>query len=116
MFDLTGKTALVTGATGGIGAGVARALHAQGATVAITGRRAAELEALAAELGARVIVAPADLADPEAPAKLVEKIETEAGILRETTGRQRGRLFAYGRYLDILSRGTEPLPPERRMA
>ena len=40
----------------------------------------------------------------------------EAGILRETTGRQRGRLFAYGRYLDILSRGTEPLPPERRMA
>ena len=67
MFDLTGKTALVTGATGGIGAGVARALHAQGATVAITGRRAAELEALAAELGARVIVAPADLADPEAP-------------------------------------------------
>jgi len=81
MFDLTGKTALVTGATGGIGAGVARALHAQGATVAITGRRAAELEALAAELGARVIVAPADLADPEAPAKLVEKIETEAGSL-----------------------------------
>jgi 3-oxoacyl-[acyl-carrier protein] reductase len=79
MFDLTGKTALVTGATGGIGAGVARALHAQGATVAITGRRAAELEALAAELGSRVIVAPADLADPEAPAKLVEKIETEAG-------------------------------------
>jgi len=81
MFDLTGKTALVTGSTGGIGAGVARALHAQGATVAITGRRAAELEALAAELGSRVIVAPADLADPEAPAKLVEKIETEAGSL-----------------------------------
>ena len=81
MFDLTGKTALVTGATGGIGAGVARALHAQGATVAITGRRAAELEALAAELGSRVIVAPADLSDAAVPAALVEKIEGEAGSL-----------------------------------
>ncbi|HYF09246.1 MAG TPA: 3-oxoacyl-[acyl-carrier-protein] reductase [Acetobacteraceae bacterium] len=81
MFDLTGKTALVTGATGGIGAGVARALHAQGAMVAITGRRAAELDALAGELGGRVIVAPADLADPAAPAALVEKIEAKAGAL-----------------------------------
>jgi len=82
MFDLTGKTALVTGATGGIGEAIAAALHRQGATVAITGRREAELARVAAALGgARVIVAPADLADPAAPAALVEKIETEAGGL-----------------------------------
>ena len=79
MFRLDGKVALVTGATGGIGAAVARALHAQGAQVAITGRRAAELEALAAELGERVLVAPADLADPAAPAALVEKVEGALG-------------------------------------
>lgn len=82
MFDLSGKTALVTGATGGIGEAIARALHAQGATVAITGRREAELARVAEALGgARVIVAPADLAKPEAPAALVEKIEAEAGSL-----------------------------------
>jgi 3-oxoacyl-[acyl-carrier protein] reductase len=82
MFDLTGKTALVTGATGGIGEAIAAALHAQGATVAITGRREAELARVAAALGgARVIVAPADLADPAAPAALVERIEAEAGGL-----------------------------------
>ena len=82
MFDLTGKTALVTGATGGIGEAIAKALHAQGATVAITGRREAELARVAEALGgARVIVAPADLSDPEAPAALVEKIEAEAGGL-----------------------------------
>lgn len=82
MFDLTGKTALVTGATGGIGEAIARALHAQGATVAVTGRREPELARVAEALGgARVIVAPADLSDPEAPAALVEKIEAEAGQL-----------------------------------
>lgn len=82
MFDLTGKTALVTGATGGIGEAIAAALHAQGATVAITGRREAELARVAAALGgARVIVAPADLSDPAAPAALVERIEAEAGGL-----------------------------------
>jgi len=82
MFDLTGKTALVTGATGGIGEAIAKALHAQGATVALTGRREAELARVAEALGgARVIVAPADLADPAAPAALVEKIEAEAGSL-----------------------------------
>jgi len=81
MFRLDGKVALVTGATGGIGAATARALHAQGASVAITGRREAELQTLAAELGERVLVAPADLADPAAPATLVEKVEAELGGL-----------------------------------
>jgi 3-oxoacyl-[acyl-carrier protein] reductase len=82
MFDLTGKAALVTGATGGIGAAIVRALHAQGARVAISGRRAAELEALAAALGGeRVLVAPADLADPAAPAALVERVEAAFGSL-----------------------------------
>jgi 3-oxoacyl-[acyl-carrier protein] reductase len=82
MFDLTGKVALVTGATGGIGEAIATALHAQGATVALTGRREAELARVAEALGGqRVIVAPADLADPTAPAALVEKIEAEAGSL-----------------------------------
>ncbi len=82
MFDLTGKTALVTGATGGIGEAIAAALHRQGATVAITGRREAELARVAEALGGeRVIVAPADLSDPAAPAALVEKIEAEAGGL-----------------------------------
>ena len=51
MFDLTGKSALVTGASGGIGASIARALHARGAAVALSGTRVAPLEALAAELG-----------------------------------------------------------------
>ncbi|MBP0491644.1 3-oxoacyl-[acyl-carrier-protein] reductase [Pararoseomonas indoligenes] len=81
MFDLTGKTALVTGATGGIGAAIARALHAQGARVALTGRREAELASLAGELGERAFVAPADLSDPAAPAALVEKVEAEFGAL-----------------------------------
>ena len=62
MFDLTGKTALVTGATGGIGAAIARAFHKPGATVAISGRKVEELEALKAELGDRCVV-PCDLAD-----------------------------------------------------
>ena len=82
MFDLTGKTALVTGATGGIGAAIAEALHRQGATVALTGRREAELAALAGKLGGeRVLVAPADLSDPAAPAALVEKVEGALGAL-----------------------------------
>lgn len=82
MFRLDGKVALVTGATGGIGAATARALHAQGAAVAITGRREGELAALAAELGGeRVLVAPADLSDPAAPARLVEAVEGALGGL-----------------------------------
>ncbi len=63
MFDLTGKGALVTGATGGIGGAIAKALHAQGANVAISGTKAERLEALAAELGSRVFVLPCDLRD-----------------------------------------------------
>ena len=82
MFDLSGRVALVTGATGGIGAAIATALHARGAAVALTGRREAELSALAAALGGeRVLVAPADLADPAAPAALVERVEGALGSL-----------------------------------
>src|SRR3954469_8126098 len=62
MFDLSGKTALVTGATGGIGGAIARALHGQGATVALSGTRRDALDQLAAELKERVHVTPADLA------------------------------------------------------
>jgi len=81
LFRLDGKIALVTGATGGIGAAIARGLHAQGARVALTGRREAELEALAVELGTGSAIFPADLTDPEAPAALVEKIEETLGAL-----------------------------------
>ncbi|OYV30732.1 MAG: 3-oxoacyl-[acyl-carrier-protein] reductase [Acidocella sp. 20-61-6] len=79
MFDLTGKTALVTGASGGIGAEIARALHKQGAVVALSGTRAAALEALAAELGERTHVCPADLSDPEAAAALIATAEAAMG-------------------------------------
>ncbi len=63
MFDLTGKTALVTGASGGIGAEIARVLHEAGATVGLSGTRLEPLQALAAELGARAHVLPCDLSD-----------------------------------------------------
>ena len=66
MFDLTGKNALVTGATGGLGQAIARALHAQGATVALSGTRENVLQELAAELGARTHVLPCNLSDAEA--------------------------------------------------
>ena len=71
MFDLTGKNALVTGATGGIGAEIARALHAQGATVTLSGTRKAVLEEVAGELGERVHVVPCNLSDPDDVEKLV---------------------------------------------
>ena len=96
MFDLTGKTALVTGATGGIGAAVARALHAQGATVAISGTRAEVLEALAAELSQRVHVLPCDLSNMDAVEKLVpsaeEKME-KLDILVANAGVTKDNLF-----------------------
>jgi 3-oxoacyl-[acyl-carrier protein] reductase len=79
MFDLTGKAALVTGATGGIGAEIARALHAQGASVVLSGTREAVLQELAQSLGERASVAPANLSDPDAVDGLVEKAEAAAG-------------------------------------
>jgi len=81
MFDLTGKTALVTGASGGIGGGIARALHAQGAAVALSGTRREALEALATELGERVAVCPADLREPGAAEALVGGAEEALGPL-----------------------------------
>ena len=71
MFDLTGKTALVTGATGGLGAEIARALHAQGATVALSGTRENVLNDLKDQLGERAHVVPANLGDPDAVEALV---------------------------------------------
>jgi 3-oxoacyl-[acyl-carrier protein] reductase len=75
MFDLAGRTALVTGASGGIGGAIARALHGQGATVMLTGRRADALAALAAELGERAHVAEADLSAADAADSLVKQAE-----------------------------------------
>lgn len=77
MFDLTGKCALVTGASGGIGAEVARALHGAGATVGLSGTRLEPLQALAAELGGRAHVLPCDLSDAAAVDGLI-KTATEA--------------------------------------
>ena len=79
MFDLTGKTALVTGATGGIGGDIARALHAQGAHVVLSGTREEALKALAGELGARTSVAAANLSDSAAVDGLVARAEEAAG-------------------------------------
>ncbi len=79
MFDLTGKSALVTGATGGIGEAVARALYAQGAAVALSGRRVEKLEALAAELGERAVIAPCDLSDLAAADALPKQAEEALG-------------------------------------
>ncbi|MFC7334497.1 3-oxoacyl-[acyl-carrier-protein] reductase [Rhodocista pekingensis] len=79
MFDLTGKSALVTGASGGIGAAIARALHARGATVALHGTKVASLEALAAELGERTRIVPANLADPAAVEQLAKDAEAALG-------------------------------------
>ena len=81
MFALGGKPALVTGATGGIGDAIARALHAQGAIVVLSGRRADALAALADELGERAHACPADLSDPAAADALVEAAEALAGPL-----------------------------------
>ena len=83
MFDLSGKTALVTGATGGIGGAIARALHAQGATVVLSGTREAVLQDLAKELGAnnegRAFVAAANLSDAESVDGLLARAEEAAG-------------------------------------
>src|SRR5918997_4058734 len=79
MFDLTGRSALVTGASGGIGAAIARALHAQGAKVALSGTKVEALEALAGELGERAFVTPANLSDTAATEGLIKSAEAAMG-------------------------------------
>ncbi|HSP48698.1 MAG TPA: 3-oxoacyl-[acyl-carrier-protein] reductase [Pseudolabrys sp.] len=96
MFDLNGKTALVTGATGAIGGAIARVLHGQGATVAISGTRREVLDALAGELKDRVHVLPCDIADKDAVEALVPSAEEKMGkldILVANAGVNRDNLF-----------------------
>jgi 3-oxoacyl-[acyl-carrier protein] reductase len=96
MFDLTGKNALVTGASGGIGADIARTLHAAGATVGLSGTRVEPLEALAAELGERAFVLPCNLSDMEAVAELPKQAVAAMGsvdILVNNAGITRDNLF-----------------------
>jgi 3-oxoacyl-[acyl-carrier protein] reductase len=79
MFDLSGKKALVTGASGGLGGAIARALYAQGAKVALSGTKLEALEKLKAELGDNAVVVVANLSDPAAPAKLMQDAEAALG-------------------------------------
>ncbi len=96
MFDLTGRNALVTGASGGIGGAIARALHAAGATVGLSGTRLEPLEALAGELGERAHVLPCNLSDREAVAALPGQAAGAMGsvdILVNNAGITRDNLF-----------------------
>jgi 3-oxoacyl-[acyl-carrier protein] reductase len=96
MFSLTGRKALVTGSSGGIGEAIARALHAQGATVGLHGTRVEKLDALAAELGERVKVFPANLSDRDAVKALGQKAEADlegVDILVNNAGITRDGLF-----------------------
>jgi 3-oxoacyl-[acyl-carrier protein] reductase len=96
MFDLTGKCALVTGASGGIGGAIAHALHGAGATVALSGTRVEPLEALAAELGSRAHVLPCNLSDAEAVEALPKQAIEAMGavdILVNNAGITRDQLF-----------------------
>ena len=96
MFDLSGKTALVTGATGGLGGAIAKALQVQGATVALSGTRREALDTLAAEIGERVHVLPCNLADKNEVEALVPKAEQAMGqldILVANAGITRDNLF-----------------------
>jgi 3-oxoacyl-[acyl-carrier protein] reductase len=96
MFDLTGKTALVTGATGALGSAIVRALHGQGATIALSGTRREALDAFAGELKERVHVLPCDLTDTEAVEALVPKAEEvmeKLDILIANAGINRDNLF-----------------------
>ena len=79
MFDLSGRTALITGASGGIGADIARAMHKQGAHVILTGTRQEALDAIAGELSDRVTVLTCNLSDREAVAGLVDRAVEAAG-------------------------------------
>ncbi|HEY9021540.1 MAG: 3-oxoacyl-[acyl-carrier-protein] reductase [Paracoccaceae bacterium] len=96
MFDLTGKCALITGASGGIGGAIAHALHGAGATVALSGTRLEPLEALAAELGSRAHVLPCNLSDAEAVEALPKQAVEAMGavdILVNNAGITRDQLF-----------------------
>jgi 3-oxoacyl-[acyl-carrier protein] reductase len=97
LFDLTGKTALVTGASGGIGGAIAKALHGQGAAVILSGTRAEALEKLKAELGTRAFVAQANLSDAASVEALPKAAEATAGapidILVNNAGITRDNLF-----------------------
>jgi 3-oxoacyl-[acyl-carrier protein] reductase len=96
MFELTDKTALVTGATGGIGGAIARAFHKQGATVAISGRQKEKLEQIASELGGRVHVLPCDLGDRAAVSRLVDEAIAKLGrldVLVNNAGITKDNLF-----------------------
>jgi 3-oxoacyl-[acyl-carrier protein] reductase len=96
MFDLTGKSALVTGASGGIGADIARVLHGAGATVGLSGTRTEPLEALAAELGERAHVLPCNLSDPEAVTALPKQAAEAMGavdVLVNNAGITRDNIF-----------------------
>ncbi|WP_298566487.1 3-oxoacyl-[acyl-carrier-protein] reductase [uncultured Aliiroseovarius sp.] len=96
MFDLTGKTALVTGASGGIGGEIAKALHEAGATVGLSGTRVAPLDALAAELGERAHVLPCNLSDADAvdalPKQAIEAMGS-VDILVNNAGITRDQIF-----------------------
>lgn len=97
MFDLTGQAALVTGASGGIGGAIARALHARGATVGLSGTRREALDSLAAELGERVQVLPCNLGDPAETEALAGQAEAAMGqldILVNNAGLTRDNLLA----------------------
>ena len=96
MFDLTGKCALITGASGGIGEAIAAALHGQGATVALSGTRREKLDEVAARLGSRAHVLPCDLHDRAAVAALVQQAEAAMGqldILVNNAGITKDNLF-----------------------
>ena len=96
MFDLNGKNALITGASGGIGAAIARALHSAGATVALSGTRIEPLQALATALGSRVFVLPCNLSDAEAVTALPKQAVDAMGsvdILVNNAGITKDNLF-----------------------
>jgi len=97
MFDLTGKTALITGASGGIGGAIAKSLHGQGAKVVLSGTRAEALEAVRAELGERAFIAPANLSDIASVEALTKSAEEAAGgsidILVNNAGITKDNLF-----------------------